>query len=385
MTVTDPSRRAIWVGHLTRVAAPVLTSLAAAQLRERMPVEATDARRAERTRVTHLEAIGRTLAGAAPWLETASASPDDEGRRAAALADSARAGFGRMLDPASPDHVDFAAGPQNLVDASFLCLALLRAPRALWDPLPEATKRAMIAAVAATRRFVPNESNWLLFSALVEAWMHHVGADWLPAPVERALDRHEAWFKGDGAYGDGPSFRWDYYNSFVIQPYLIEVVERLGGERPEWAARRDAVGSRARRFAEVQERMINVDGSFPPIGRSIAYRGGAFHHLALLALRGELPPTVRPAQVRGALAAVHARTLDAPGTFDADGWLRIGLAGHQPSLGEPYISTGSLYLCTLSFLPLGLPPTDPFWSDPPAAWTQRRIWSGENVPADHHG
>ena len=70
------------------------------------------------------------------------------------------------------------------------------------------------------------------------------------------------------------------------------------------------------------------------------------------------------------------RTLDAPGTFDEDGWLRIGLCGHQPGVGENYISTGSLYLCATVFLPLGLPPEDPFWRDPDEPWTAARAWSG---------
>ena len=47
------------------------------------------------------------------------------------------------------------------------------------------------------------------------------------------------------------------------------------------------------------------------------------------------------------------------------GWLTIGLSGHQPSLGEPYISTGSLYLCLCGLLPLGLPPDNEFWSSTP--------------------
>ena len=32
---------------------------------------------------------------------------------------------------------------------------------------------------------------------------------------------------------------------------------------------------------------------------------------------------------------------------------------------------------------LGLPPAHRFWSDPPADWTQRRAWAGENLAADH--
>jgi hypothetical protein len=87
--------------------------------------------------------------------------------------------------------------------------------------------------------------------------------------------------------------------------------------------------------------------------------------------------------VRAALTAVMKRLLEAAGTFDAQGWLTVGFAGHQPHLGESYISTGSLYLCAAVFPPLGLKPADPFWSGPAEDWTSRRIWRGEDAPADH--
>jgi hypothetical protein len=74
--------------------------------------------------------------------------------------------------------------------------------------------------------------------------------------------------------------------------------------------------------------------------------------------------------------------LTATGTFDANGWLTIGLAGHQPAIGEPYISTGSLYLCATAFLPLGLPPSDPFWATPAEPYTAQRAWAGEAFPID---
>jgi hypothetical protein len=105
--------------------------------------------------------------------------------------------------------------------------------------------------------------------------------------------------------------------------------------------------------------------------------------LADAALRGMLPGEVSPEQVRGALTAVIRRTLTAPGTFDDKGWLRIGLAGHQPSIGEVYISTGSLYLCTTAFLPLGLAAGDRFWSGAPAPWSAVKVWSGADFKVDH--
>ena len=102
-----------------------------------------------------------------------------------------------------------------------------------------------------------------------------------------------------------------------------------------------------------------------------------------MALRHALPDGVSPAQVRGALTAVIRRTIEAPGTFDADGWLRIGFCGHQPGVGETYISTGSLYLCAVGLLPLGLPASDEFWSAPAQPWTSVRAWSGQPFPIDH--
>jgi hypothetical protein len=80
---------------------------------------------------------------------------------------------------------------------------------------------------------------------------------------------------------------------------------------------------------------------------------------------------------------VIRRSIEAPRTFDADGWLTVGLCGHQPSIGESYISTGSLYLCSAGLLPLGLPREDAFWSGAPKKWTSQKVFGGEDVPADH--
>ena len=87
--------------------------------------------------------------------------------------------------------------------------------------------------------------------------------------------------------------------------------------------------------------------------------------------------------MRGALTAVIRRTLEAPGTFDAGGWLRIGFCGHQPGVGETLHFDRQPVSVRVAFLPLGLPPSDPFWSAPPQPWTQQRAWSGQAFPIDH--
>lgn len=337
-----------------------------------MPVEAFNPK--DRARFTHLEGFGRLLAGLAPWLELGEDNED--------LTTLARTGMDRATDPASPDFMNFSDGRQPLVDAAFLVQAILRAPTALWARLEPRVQANVVRALISSRPIPPGVNNWVLFASMVEAMLHRVGAPRDDARLFAGLRDFQTWYMGDGWYGDGPEFHTDYYNAYVIQPMLIEVLDVVAAESAEWTAWQASVTQRFTRFAAVQERMIAPDGSFPVLGRSIVYRGGAFQALALAAQRHVLPADVSPAQVRRALTAVLHRTLDAPGTYDDAGWLRLGLAGAQPSLAETYISTGSLYLCSTMLLPLGLPPTDPYWADPYAPTTWERAWSGIDLPVD---
>lgn len=366
------SRLKVWWEYGTKLAEPVLRNLADGTLRARMPVE--QAANIDRRGVTHLEAFGRLLAGIAPWIESGMAP---------AYPQLVLQGLDRAVDPTSADYMNFARDRQPLVDAAFLAQGLLRAPTSLLARIEGTTKKNLIAALRSTRVITPPQSNWLMFMAMIEAGLDALGARVDAARVDYAVREHEQWYKGDGAYGDGPSFHWDYYNSYVIHPMLVDVAAALSEKVAAVKELAPRIAERARRYAAVQERTIAPDGTFPPIGRSLAYRCGAFHLLAQSALRRELPDGVAPAQVREALLAVIKRTLDAPETFDAQGWLTIGFSGHQPGVGEPYISTGSLYLCSVALLPLGLHSSEPFWSAPDAPFTQQRAWSGQPFPIDH--
>jgi hypothetical protein len=374
----DQTSRAAWLARSQRVFGPVLSALAAGRLRATMPVESSGTGRAE---VTHLEAVGRTLMGLAPWLGLP-ATGDAEGRSRAAVVALVRDGLEQAVRPDGPDRLNFDKGSQPLVDAAFLAQAFLRAP-SLWAALTDTTRTRLIEAFRSSRVILPGFNNWLLFAATVEAFLKTAGdATWDRMRVDYALRQHEQWYKGDGIYGDGPQFHFDYYNAYVIQPMLVDVLDACADDRPAWRTMREPVLTRARRYAAIQERLIGPDGSFPAIGRSLAYRCGAFQSLAQSALRRDLPADVTPGQARAALSAVIARTLDAPGTTDAKGWLTLGLCGHQPGVAESYISTGSLYLCSAAFLPMGLPATDAFWTDPPRDWTARRVWSGQPIAID---
>lgn len=375
--------RQYWLDVLERIARPVLSAGAAGELRRRMPVETRPGMEAERARYTHLEAVGRLLCGIAPWLDAQGLGGPEE-RLRGELAALAQKTLAHGVNPVSPDFLNFRDGGQPIVDAAFLAQAMLRGQRVLWAELGDDVKANVCAALAATRTRKPHFSNWLLFAAIIEAFLAGAGVFWDRMRVDYALRAHMQWYLGDGIYGDGPEFHWDYYNSFVIQPMLVDVLAAVGEIEPEWRGLAAPVLARAQRYAAIQERLISPDGTFPAIGRSLAYRFGAFQALAQMSLNDSLPAELAPSQVRGALTAVIRRMMEAPGTFDEQGWLRIGFAGHQPGLGEGYISTGSLYLCAAGLLPLGLPPTHPFWRDPAQPWTAQRIWQGDDLPCDHH-
>jgi hypothetical protein len=260
------SARAYWLGTLQKISTPVLENLAKRQLKKAMPVEARDAR--ARKRFTHLEAFGRLLAGIAPWLGAAGLS-DEEAALQKKYVELAQASLDAATDPASPDFMNFTKGGQPLVDAAFLAQGILRAPATLWQPLDTRVKKQVIAALKSSRAILtPTKNNWTMFAAMVEAALQTMGEPTLQERFEDCVARMLGWYKGDGAYGDGDPFHWDYYNSFVIHPMLLDALAVLKARDKHFAADYKTELARARRYAEIQERLIAPDGTFPSIGRS---------------------------------------------------------------------------------------------------------------------
>lgn len=160
--------RACWISVLTKIADPVLENMSKGELKKNMPVETiSGATNPSNARTTHLEALGRLLIGMAPWLElgsdgTAEGKLRDKYIRLMIL--SIDHGF----NPQSPDYLNFVVTRQPLVDAAFFCQGILRAPKQIWGNLSEETRRNVLNALQRIRTIKPIESNWLLFSAMVE-------------------------------------------------------------------------------------------------------------------------------------------------------------------------------------------------------------------------
>ena len=374
-----------WLGLLERLASPVLEAAEKGQLRRVLRPDHHRDADPNRLASSHLEAVGRLLLGIAPWLAGSDGDADENALRER-LSAQARAALCNGFNREHSDWFSLDRGQQPIVDAAFVASALIHGRSALWDPLSPEDRTRIAQGLESLRDRKPHFNNWLLFSGITEAALATLGCSWDRMRVDYSLRQHEQWYLGDGVYGDGPQFHADWYNSYVIHPLLHMILGTVGHDDDAWAAALPVVEQRLTRYAGVQERSISPDGSFPPVGRSITYRAGAFHALAYAALHGLLPDHLPMPSVRAALTAVMARTLDAAGNWRDDGFLAIGLNGKQPLLGERYITTGSLYLCSAALLPLGLPSEHAFWQGPDEPWTSVRLFDqASDEAADHAG
>ncbi|MDL2323303.1 DUF2264 domain-containing protein [Bacteroidales bacterium OttesenSCG-928-A17] len=367
-----------WVETLTKIADPVLTNLASGTLKQNMPFESIG----DRKHFSYLEAVGRLICGMAPWLEL---GPDssEEGKLREKYLSLIHIGLKNAVDPSSPDYLEFGKPSQPLVDAAFLAQGLLRARTQIWEKLDKQTQQNLITELKRSRGIKPPNNNWLLFASTVEAALLEFTGEYdEDRLMYGVLKFRDEWYLGDAIYGDGPHFRQDYYNSFVIHPMLTDVLVVMRKHNLPEDGFLETQLRRHARYAAQLERFISPEGTFPVVGRSIVYRFGAFHALGQAALMHNLPKRVAPAQVRCALTAVIQKMFSHKDNFDDNGWLTVGFTGKQIKMSESYINTGSVYLCSMGFLPLGLPSTDEFWSDPFTPWTNLRAWNGEEVAAD---
>ena len=381
----EVSDRQYWCNMLYETAAPVLSNMSEGKLKENMQVEVSPSWDGRDKNVTYMEAFGRLMDGIAPWLSL----PDDdtpESVQRKQLREWALKAYAHAVNPESPDYLMWEGHGQALVDAAFLCGSFLRAPEQLWEPLDETTKKRYIEEFKGLRRYTPAYSNWLLFVGRIEAFLMSIGEEYDAYRIDISLRKTEEWYVGDGWYSDGPHFAFDYYNSFVIQPMYVEVLQQLhkNNKSPRVTKERvERAEKRMQRYGAILERLISPEGAYPAFGRSMTYRMGNFQVLALLSLQQKLPEELTNGQVRAAMTAVMKRMFENKENFNEKGFLRLGFVGHQPKLADVYTNNGSLYLTAEVFLPLGLPADHPFWQSPAESWTQKKAWGGEDFPKDH--
>lgn len=376
--------RKYWVELLDKIATPVLSNMSKGQLVKNMRMQYSPTYDKRDRRVGYMEAFGRLIAGIAPFL----ALPDDntaEGNVRKRLREQTLLSLKNAFDPESPDYLYWGTPTQRqpLVDAAYIAQALLAVPKTLWEPLDSKTKERVIYEFTTIRQIKPFNNNWVLFAAMIESFLLSIDVPIDAERVDSAIDTVVKWYAGDGWYRDGDLFHFDHYNGYVIHAMLVEVLKANIAKGRRKQEEYDLAYKRMQRYASFQERYISPEGTYPVFGRSSTYRVGAFWPLCKLALENKLPEEIKPAQVRCGLTAVM-KNIFVPATFDKDGWLQLGFVGDkQAEISDSYSNTGSLYITSLVFWPLGLPASHEFWSTPFTEWTQRKAWSGKPFKKDY--
>jgi hypothetical protein len=395
------SDRELWVDIMYQMAEPVLKNMAEGKLQQMMTVENGGLELSPTwdnrdKKVSYMECFARLMAGLAPWLSL----PDDntpEGAKRKQLREWALKAYANAVDPDSPDYLGWTSGGQTLVDAAYLVESLYRGYDALWVPLDSITKQRYIKEIQGLRRYDPPYTNWVLFVGMEEAFLMYVGASYDAYRIKMAVSKAEEWYVGDGLYSDGPSFAFDYYNAYVIQPMYTEILEMVSAKQPNnnylvrshgdnrngAKNRLEIVRKRMQKYSVILERFISPEGTYPVVGRSIPYRMAVFQPLAQLAWRKQLPKELSNGQVRAGLTAVAKKMFGEANNFNKQGFLTIGFLGNHPNVADWYTNNGSLYMTSLAFLPLGLPADDPFWTAPAEKWTSKKAWEGDDFPKDH--
>ena len=180
--------RAFWANLLYKISYPVVHNLAEGTLRKNMPLEVPPVYYSKVEKVCYMEAVGRTLAGVAPWL----ALPDDDTREGAMrkqLRNDLMKGLPRCVDPNSPDYLNFRTEQQPIVDAAFIAHGFIRATKTLWEPLDALTKKRFVIEFQSLRNRKAAYNNWLLFSGIIECFLMQIGEQYDPARIDFALQK----------------------------------------------------------------------------------------------------------------------------------------------------------------------------------------------------
>ncbi|KAK1138751.1 hypothetical protein N8T08_002016 [Aspergillus melleus] len=275
-----------------------------------------------------------------------------------------REGFINGTDPQSPEFWGtIEDSDQRMVEMCPIGFTLAVAPHEFWDPLTDQQRENVTNWLASINdKEMPN-TNWLWFRVFANLGLRRNGAPYSLARIEADMDHLDTFHVGGGWSNDGPKshHQMDYYSgSFAIQ-FLQLLYAKLAADFDQPRAER--YKERARNFAHDFVHYFDPDGSAIPFGRSMTYRFAMAGFWGALGFADvELPAPLTWGVVKGLLLRHFRWWATQRDIFNSDGTLNLGYSYANMYLTENYNSPGSPYWCCLSFVPLVLPESHPFWT-----------------------
>jgi hypothetical protein len=316
-----------------------------------------------------LEGLCRTLFMAAPLLK----EDPSLTLNGVKVGDYYRHQLAQLVNPSSPSYIAPRAangGPsQNLVEFGGLSVALFAAPEILWDPLPEATKKALAATMLSYGDGPTVPQNWRYFNIFILSFYKSQGYQVNEKLLEEYLQKQLTHYKGEGWYDDAPSL--DYYSMWAFQMYGRLWSEYYGRQHyPQVAAQLTA------NFAPLKNTypyQFGRDGSMIMWGRSITYRFAAVVPFPLMGLQPEAGTNF--GWMRRIASGAMLQFLQHP-DFLQDNIPTLGFYGSFDPAVQQYSCRGSVFWMAKAFLGLLVPADSPFWT----ATENEGPWSSEFKP-----
>lgn len=246
---------------------------------------------------------------------------------------------------------------QPIVEAANIALALHLTRDHIWQLLDDREQQQVIDWLEHHARLTPWPNNWVLFTAVVEAFLSSVGVDTSSYRSDRLVHWTESWHLGDGWYTDGARRNIDYYNAWVIHPFLWAWYDMVGADRDldgAWRWRQ-----RFTQFGASYPRMFGANGGPVQQGRSLTYRTASLAAVWL----GEMTGTsaLSPGAVRRLTSGTLRYFIEAGVGVDGPLSLGWGADSYLP-MTQRYSGPGSPYFAGMGFLGLALPPDHPVWT-----------------------
>ncbi|MFH9423054.1 DUF2264 domain-containing protein [Streptomyces sp. NPDC017529] len=246
---------------------------------------------------------------------------------------------------------------QAIVESASVALGLRLTRPWLWDTLDDKVRARAVDWLLPALDPPPIDNNWWLFGLTVGGFLLDAGIETerAQASVDRALDRIEGWYRGEGWYSDGDNQAFDHYNGWALHFYPV-LHAHLSGDR----ALLDTYGERLCAHLDGFRRMFDANGAPIPFGRSLTYRFAALAAPWAGALTGHTP--LGPGATRR-LASGTLRHFLERGAVTSDGLLPLGWYGPYAPFLQGYSGPASPYWASKGLLGLLLPADHPVWTE----------------------
>ncbi|GLZ77779.1 hypothetical protein Afil01_25860 [Actinorhabdospora filicis] len=245
---------------------------------------------------------------------------------------------------------------QPIVEAAGIAYALHISRAQIWDRLKPAERDQIADWLSHHARRIAWANNWLLFTAVIEAFLASAGYDTSAYDGRANVRRVESWYTGQGWYTDGSRRNFDYYNAWVIHPLLWAIHDMLPARDPDAAWLWE---NRLGRYLESYGHLFGGNGSPLIQGRSIIYRTATLAPIWLGQLTGRTP--LSPGASRRLASGTLKHFVDHG--VGVDGPLSLGWHADQYlDVTQPYSGPGSPYWAGIGFHGLALPADHPVWT-----------------------